>query len=128
MNLRKCTSRRNPSIGNTPLVFLNSSTCIAIAKSIHKMHATIFDVGKHKRHFSNTVKLTCHPFSKHPETQLRVKCTLHISYALKFTAHLRAESASYKTTLKADRGNSVSQQVQCVETQEKHAHLWPLSP
>ena len=54
MNARKYTSRRNPSIGKTPLVFLNSSTCIAIAKSIHKMHVTIFQVGKHKRHFSNT--------------------------------------------------------------------------
>ena len=28
-------------------------------KTIHKMHVTIFHVGKHKRHFSNTVQLTC---------------------------------------------------------------------
>ena len=31
------------------MVFFNSSKCIAIAKSIHKMHVTIFHVGKHKR-------------------------------------------------------------------------------
>ena len=66
VNSRKYTSRRNPSIGKTPLVYLNSSTCIAIAKSIHKMHVTIFHVGKHKRHFSNTVQLACHPFPKQP--------------------------------------------------------------
>ena len=31
-----------------PLVFFYSSTCIAIAKSIHKMHVTIFHVGNTK--------------------------------------------------------------------------------
>jgi len=51
VNTRKYTPRRNPLVGKTPLVFVNSSTCIAFAKSIHKMHVTIFYVGKHKRHF-----------------------------------------------------------------------------
>jgi hypothetical protein len=45
------------------LIFFNSSTCIAIAKSIHKMHVTIFHVGKHKRHFSNSVQITYQPFT-----------------------------------------------------------------
>ena len=48
VNSRKYTSRRNPSIGKTPLAFFYSSTCIAIAKSVHKMYVTIFHVGKHK--------------------------------------------------------------------------------
>ena len=34
VNSRKYTSRRNPSIGKTPLLFFNSSTCIAIENSI----------------------------------------------------------------------------------------------
>ena len=34
VNSHKYTSRRNPSIGKTPLIFLNSSTCIAITKCI----------------------------------------------------------------------------------------------
>src|SRR5215469_3456968 len=66
VNSRKYTSRWNPSIGKTPLVFLNSSTCIAIAKSIYKMHVTIFHVGKHKRHFSNSAQLTYQPFTTQP--------------------------------------------------------------
>jgi len=66
VNSHKYNSRRNPSIGKTPVVFLNSSTCIAIAKSIHKMQVTIFHVGKHKTDFSNTVQLTCQPFTKQP--------------------------------------------------------------
>ena len=66
VNSRKYTSRRNPSIGKPPLVFFNSSKCIAIAKSIHKMHVTIFHVGKHKRLFSNSVQLTYQPFTKVP--------------------------------------------------------------
>jgi len=53
VNSRKYTSSPNPSMGKTPLVFFNSSTCIAIAKSLRKMHVTIFHVGKHKRHVSN---------------------------------------------------------------------------
>ena len=44
--------------GKTPLVFVNSSTCIAISKSIHKMHVTIFHVGKHKRYFCNSIQVT----------------------------------------------------------------------
>ena len=47
---------------------------------------------------------------------------------MKFTAHRPAEIASYETTLKADRGNIVSRQVQCVDPQEDHTFLWPLSP
>src|SRR5215469_16714766 len=66
VNSHKYTSRRNPSIGKTPLVFLKSSTCIAIAKSIHKMHVTIFHVGKHKRHFSNSARLTYQTFTTQP--------------------------------------------------------------
>ena len=71
VNSRKYTSRWNPSIGKTPLVFFNSSTCIAIAKSIHKMHVTIFHVRKHRRHFSNCVQLTYQPFTTQPQ------CVLH---------------------------------------------------
>jgi len=63
VNSRKYTSRRNPSIGKMPLVFFNSNMCIAITKSIHKMHVTIFHVGKQKRHFSNSVQLTYQPFT-----------------------------------------------------------------
>ena len=51
VNTSKNTSRRNPSVGKTPLVFFFSSTCI-------KMHVTIFHVGKHKRHFCNSVQAT----------------------------------------------------------------------
>jgi len=87
---------RGHSIGKTPLVFLNSSTCIAIAKSIHYMHVTIFHVGKHKRHFSNTVQLTCYPFSKQPLIEMRMQCTQRISYAVKFTGHRQLESRHTK--------------------------------
>jgi len=96
VNSRKYTSRRNPSIGKTPLVCLNSSTCIAIAKSIHKMHVTIFHVGKHKRHFSNTIQLTCHPFPKQPYTELRMQCTQRISYAVKFSGLRQLKSRHTK--------------------------------
>ena len=99
---------RGHSIGKTPLVFLNSSTCIATAKSIHKMHVTIFHVGKHKRHFSNTVQLTCR---SQRSLKFYCVCTAHaarISYAVKFTAHLPAESFSCETTFKDERGESVS--------------------
>jgi len=58
VNTRKYTPRRNPSVGKTPLVFVNSITCIAIAKPIHKMHVTIFHMGKHKRHFYNSSQVT----------------------------------------------------------------------
>jgi len=58
VNTRKYAPRRNPSVGKTHAVFVNSSTCIAIAKSIHKMHITIFHVGKHKRNFYNSPQLT----------------------------------------------------------------------
>jgi hypothetical protein len=58
----KYTSRQNPSIGKTPLVFFNSSTCIPIAKSIHNVHITIFHVWKHKRHFSSSAHLIYRPF------------------------------------------------------------------
>jgi hypothetical protein len=57
VNTSKYTSRRNPSVGRTPLVFFNSNSCTAIAKSIHKMHVTIFHVGKHKRHFSHYLQV-----------------------------------------------------------------------
>ena len=61
VNTSKNTSRRNPSVGKTPLVFFNSSMCIAVAKSIHKMHVTIFHEGKHKRHSCNSVQAdNCH--------------------------------------------------------------------
>ena len=58
VNTSKNTSRRNPSVRKTPLVFFNSSTCIAVAKSIHKMHVTIFHVGRHKRHSCNSSQAT----------------------------------------------------------------------
>jgi hypothetical protein len=45
-------------VGKMPLVFVNSSTYIAIAKPIHKMHVTIFHVGKHERHFCNSLQVT----------------------------------------------------------------------
>ena len=85
VNSRKYTSRRNPSIGKTPLVFY-SSTCIDIAKSIHKMHVTIFHVGKHKRHFSSSFQITYQPFrtlqyttTYHPEASTGPMCSLLIS-------------------------------------------------
>jgi len=37
VNPSKNTSRRNPSVRKTPFVFFNSSTCIAVAKPIHKL-------------------------------------------------------------------------------------------
>jgi len=51
-----------------------------------------------------------------------------ISYVVKFTAQLPAESLSCETTFKDERGESVSRQVQCVDPQEDHTFLWPLSP
>ena len=102
MNARKYTSRRNPSTGKTPLVFLNSSTCIAIAKSTHKMYVTIFHVGKHKKHFSNTIQLTCQPFSKQPYTELR----MHAAHFLCGVVQWRQSAviASYKTPTQGRRG------------------------
>ena len=63
VNIRKYTPRRNPAVGKMPLLYVNSNKCIAIAKSIHKMHVIIFHVGKHKRHYSNSVLLTYQPFT-----------------------------------------------------------------
>jgi len=51
-----------------------------------------------------------------------------ISYAVKFTAQLPAESLSCETTFKDEGGESVSRRVQCVVPQEDHTFLWPLSP
>ena len=56
VNTSKNTSRQNPSVGKTPLVFFYSTMCIANAKSIQKMHVTIFHVGKHKRHSCNSLQ------------------------------------------------------------------------
>jgi len=102
VNSLKYTLRRNPSIGKTSLVFLNSSTCIAIAKSIHKMYVTIFHVGKHKRHFSNIVQLTCQPFSKQPYTELR----MHAAHFLCGVVQWRQSAviASYETPTQGRRG------------------------
>ena len=105
VNSHKYTPRRIPSIGKTPLVFLNSSTCIAIAKSIHKMHVTIFHVGKHKRRFSNTVQLTYQPLTKQQVNSWHM------------IPHSRTEMD------KID-----SWRVQCVDPQDNHTFLWPLSP
>jgi len=58
VNTRKYTPRWNPWVGKMSSVFVNSSTCISIAKSLHKMHVTIFHVGKHKRYFYNSSQLT----------------------------------------------------------------------
>ena len=92
------------------------------------MHVTIFHVGKHKRHFSNNVQLTCR---SQRSFKLYCICTVHaarISYTVKCTAHLPAESLSCETTLKDEGGESVCRQIQCVDPQENHTFLWPLSP
>ena len=100
VNWRKYTSRRNPSIGKTPLEFLNSSTCIAVAKSIHQIQITIFHVGKHKRHFSNNVQLTLRSQRKLKLYCVRTMHAARISYAVNFIAHLPAESLSCETIFK----------------------------
>ena len=58
VNTRKYTPRWNPAVRKTSSVFVNSSMCIPVTKSIDKMHVTIFHVGKHKRHFYNSSQLT----------------------------------------------------------------------
>jgi len=71
VNTRKYSPRWNPSVGKTSSVFVNSSTCIPTSKSIHKMHVTIFHMGKHKRHFYNSSQLT--PYHTNKEMQLQFK-------------------------------------------------------
>ena len=60
VNTCKYASRRNSPFGVTSSIFFDSSICIAITKSVHKMHIAIFHVGKNKRHvcalqFTNTL-------------------------------------------------------------------------
>jgi len=110
VNMRKYTPRWNPVVGKTPLVFINSSTCIPIIKSIHKMHVTVFHVGKHKRHFCNL--------------QLTVTVTT-------FDTKLQRECAWPSCRLKDGHvqcmGNTSHNTVQYVETQEDHTFLSSLS-
>ena len=58
VNTWKYTLRWMPRVGIMSSVFYYSCTWIATAKSIHKIHVTIFSVGKHKRHGHNTSQLT----------------------------------------------------------------------
>jgi hypothetical protein len=57
------------------LVFFNSSLCIAIAKSIHKMHVTIFHVRKHIQHFAALHKSLC--LGKQTQTRLHSQAMSH---------------------------------------------------
>jgi hypothetical protein len=43
-------------IRQTCLKLIRDSVYISYKKSIHKMHVTIVHVGKHKRHFCNSVQ------------------------------------------------------------------------
>jgi len=99
VNSRKYTSKRNPSIGKKPLVFFYSITCIAIAKSIHKMHVTIFHVGKHKRLFSNSVQLTYQPFTTLRYTALHITLK-QVRVHVQFIGLAWAELPSYDTAIK----------------------------
>ena len=76
VNLRKYTSKRNPSIGKTPLLFFNSSTCIAVEKSIHKMHVTIFQLATPCKQLTVTqAQLTLHSSLKDISTVAwRISC------------------------------------------------------
>jgi hypothetical protein len=99
VNVRKCTSRRNP------LLFFNTSTCVAIAKSIHKMHITIFHVWKHKRQFSNSAQLTYQPFTTRLQRtlkQVQVQWspdTAHKDNTISFSADRYSAWTRQKTTL-----------------------------
>jgi hypothetical protein len=57
VNTWKYTLRWMSLVGIMSSVFYYSCTCIATTKSIHKIHVTIFSVGKHKRHGYNTSQL-----------------------------------------------------------------------
>jgi len=81
VNTIKYTPRRNPSVGKKPLVFVNSSKCIAIAKSTYKFHVTISHVGKHKRHFSNYSLLTVTVTTVDNEVAARISCRLKDGHA-----------------------------------------------
>jgi hypothetical protein len=95
VNTSKYTCRRNPSVGKTPLVFVNSSTCIAIAKSIHKMHVTIFHVGKHKWQFCSSLQATHSSYAHANETAFTSNASLsragkhseRVSYNVRRTVH-----------------------------------------
>jgi hypothetical protein len=110
VNSRKYTSRWNPSIGKLPLVF-NSSMCIAIAKSIHKMHVAIFHVGKHKRHFSNSMQLNYHPFSRKMQTVLPYQ-----PEGMQFRDGVSCNTIPHCRT---GMHYTVSWQVQCMEPQRR---------
>jgi len=97
VNSRKYTSRRNPSIGKTPLVFFNSTTSIAIANSIQKMHVKLFHVGKHKRHVTNL-----------PTNHSQRSRNLHYIHPERSTCAVQwpgwADLQQYATTLKDRNG------------------------
>jgi len=120
VNSHKYTSRPNPSIEKTPLVFFNSSTCIAIAKSIHRMHITIFHVWKHKRHFSNSAQLTYQPFTTRPQHTLK-KAHMHLTASVSWLSVIGHHTQG-QTSIRL-----VSWQVQYVDPPEDHTFLWPLS-
>ena len=108
------------SFGKTPSVLFNSNSCTTIAKSIHEMHVTIFHVGKHKRHFSNSVQLPYEPLTTHPQRVLRYQAEGK-SYAVQGSRerNFRKDGASIRL---------VQWQVQFVDPPEDHTFLWPLSP
>jgi len=121
VNSRKYTSRRNPSIGKTPLVFFNSTTSIAIANTIQKMHVKLFHVGKPKGMLGTCLRtihnaaVTCIAFIlKEVHVQFNGKGELTCS---NMPPHSRTEMDSI-----------VSWQVQCMDAQEDHTGLWSLSP
>ena len=103
VNTSKNTSRWNPSVRKTPLVFFNSSTCIAVAKYIYKMHVTIFHVEKYKRRIFNSVQTT----SRHAGA---------INTAFQSQGHKHCRAMHQLCRL------------QYLERQEAPTFLWPLSP
>jgi hypothetical protein len=112
VNTSKHTSRRNPAVRKTPSLFLINRTCIAIAKSIHKMHVTIFHV-EHKRYFSNYVHLTYQTHTTKP--QHVINDTEGITYAREDGVSGICQSTPHS---RVDNDKAASCQVQCVDPLE----------
>ena len=99
VNTSKYTSRRNPSIGKTPSVFFNSSTCTAIAKSMSQYSM-----------WENTKSIFATLYNQPFITQSQ------------YWLHSTLKDGHAQCT-----GNASAERVQYVEPQEDHTFLWPLS-
>ena len=113
VNTRKYRPRRNLSVGKAYSVFVTSSTWIANAKSVHKMHFTIFHVGKTQKAFYGSSQFTVTVTSVDNDSR-----SVNV-----LDSAVRMKDGHAQCT-----GNKTRNRYSTWKPQEDHTFLSPLSP